>query len=232
MANFTRRDLKSDRFAEEVGHQVEYLSHHRKGFFGAVTAIIVVVAAVLLYSSWRSERRQEAQQALQEALRLYHGEVTADPRMGMVTFATTGERFRRTTEELEKVKSEHGGEFGAAADYYLALLAVERDEPEEAQRLLQSAVDGADERYSSLARLALAELLSDLGQADEARRHFDYLIEHPSAVVPKARAQLELGRHLMQTDPEQARTTLEQLMSQPGPAGVAAGVLLRQLQGA
>lgn len=233
MAKITRKQLKQDRFVEEVGRQAAYFTAHRKQVLGAAVAILLgIVAAV----SWvRYERSQEgaARKALYEAIRLYHGAVTTEQRLGFLTFATTGERIRRTSEAFDEVISEFGShKQGKAAEYYLGLLEMEQEKLDEARKRLEAVVPEADEAYSSLARLALADLLARQGDAEGSRKHYQHLIDHPTRVVPANRAKLELARKLAESNPEEAKPILEELMAEPGPAAAAAGAALRRLEGA
>ena len=89
---------------------------------------------------------------------MYHGKVDTQQQPGGITFPTTIARFRDTTEQLEKIISEYGGgEEAVAAAYYLALLEIEREKLEEAQKRLGGIVGNKGE-YPALARLALADL--------------------------------------------------------------------------
>ena len=54
----------------------------------------------------------------------------------------------------------------------------------------------------------------------------------PTHVVPKSRAQLALARYLSATDKEEeAKTILEEMMKEPGTAGISAGTTLTELDG-
>ncbi len=159
--------------------------------------------------------------------------MTTEQRTGSVTFTTNGERYRRTTEAMEKVKSDYSGSpAAAAADYYIALLEVEQQENEAARKRLEDVIGQADDTYASLARLTLAGLLADSGDIDGAKKHYQALIDKPTAVVPAARAKLEMARAMVPSDPVGARALLEELMGEPGPVGAAAGVALREIPGA
>lgn len=231
MAEFSRKKLKQDRFAEVVGQEVELFQRHKSTISIAVIAILAAIVGGYSYKSYLDRVAAEASSELLAAVRLFHGVVTTEPRPGRVNFATSGERQRRVSEAFENVIRDYPNrEEGAGAQYYLGLLAVQHQEYDEAQKRFETAIAG-DGTYSALARLALANTLASEGKTDEARKHFEYVIDHPTPVAPKERAQLALARMLVETDPEAARPILEELMAQPGAVSVAAGVTMRRIQG-
>ena len=52
----TRKELKADRFAQEVGHTVEYVSEHRKQVirYGTIAAavLVVVIGVIIAIVYW------------------------------------------------------------------------------------------------------------------------------------------------------------------------------------
>ncbi len=230
MAKLTRKQLKQDKFVEEVGHQVEWFSEHQKPVIvGAIVAIAVVIGSIWFVGYHRA-RAEEANAELQEAVRVFGGAVTTESRPGFVTFATTGERQRRVTEAFEKVLADFpGSDAAAAAQYYLGLLDLEQDKYDDAQKKLETAVDSADKEYTSLARLALASTLASKGDIAAAREQYEKLIASPTDVVPAERAKLELARKIADSDPQGARTILLELAAQGGAVGLAANQELRLL---
>jgi hypothetical protein len=231
VAEFSRKKLKQDRFAQVVGQEVALFQKHRT----AITiAAVVIVAAILggySYQAYRERVADEASTQFLAAVRLYHGVVTTEQRPGFITFTTSGERQRRCTEAFEQVIKDYSGRDEAVgARYYLGLLDLEQGKfPEGEEKLKEAMNDGGP--YGALARLSLADALADQGKADDARKEYQYLIEHPTPIVPKERAQLQLARMLADTDPAAAKPILEELMAQPGPVSVSAGTTLRQIQG-
>ncbi len=231
MAEFTRKKLKQDRFAEVVGQEYKAFQRHRTPITIAFVAVIAAIVGGYSYKSYRDRVAAEASTALLDAVRLYHGVVTTEPRPGFVTYTTAGERRRRVTEAFEELASEYPnrGEAGAA-QYYLGLLDIEEQSNDEAQAKLEKAIAAGGD-YASMARLVLGDLHGRLDRVDEAKKQFEHLIANPSPLVPKERAQLHLARMLAEVDPEAAKPILEELMAQPGAVSVAAGTTMRRIQG-
>ena len=232
MARLSRKQLKQDRFVEEVGQSVVYVSSHRKQLLIWGGGAIALIIAIVSYAGYRRTRAAETRAEFHKAVEMYHGKVDTEQQPGGITFPTTIARFRDTTEQLQKVIGEYAGSDEAlAAAYYLALLEIEQENVEEAQKRLQGIVGNKGE-YAALARLALADLHARRQEDEPARRHYQHLIDNPTRVVPKSRAQLALARYLSTTDKEEeAKTILEEMMKEPGTAGVSAGTTLTELDG-
>lgn len=233
MSEFSRKDLKHDQFIEEVGEAYGFFQRHKQPVLIGAAVVVALIVGISSYFGYMERQKVQAAVALDEAVQLYHGVVTTETREGFTTFTTTGERYRRTTEAMEKVKADYSGmEAAAASDYYIALLEVEQQLNGEARTRLESVISKADSTYASLARLTLAGMLSESGDFDAAKVHFQALIDEPTPVVPASRAKLEMARAMARTDPAGARAMLEELMGEPGPVGAAAGVALRSIPGA
>lgn len=229
---FTRKELKQDRIREELAHGVEYVASHRTRILVWLGGLIgVTVAAVTGYTYYTSAESQ-ARSMLFEGVNKYNGEVSLDERVGRVTFPTEETKFRETEEHFQKLAGEFASRDEAvAAEYYLALVDIERGNTEEARQRLQKLVDEHKGGYASLARIVLADLLVSQGKMEEAGKHYQYLIDNPSPLVPKERAQLGYVDTIMESDPDRAREILLELRKQPGVAAVLAAGRLDRLSG-
>lgn len=233
MAKLKRKDLKHDKFVEGVGHQVEYFGEHRKTIVGAAVGVLALILGLVWFVGHRRTVAEDSRVGLQNAVRLFQGEVTTEQRPGFITFATTGERQRRVTEAFDKVKVDFSGsDVAGAAEYYLGLVDIEQNEMEAAEQKLRTAVKSGGKQYGSLARLALADLLAGRGDLAAARPEYEELIRNPSVVVPAPRAKLQLAKQLVTADPEAARPLLQELVAEGGPVSFAASAELRKLSGA
>ena len=231
MAKINRKHLKEDRFAEEVGHSVEYVAHHRKQVILWIAGVVLLVIAVAGYFRYTQQREIEARRAFQEAMNLFNGQVeTVDPQVGVVTFATNIEKNAKVTEAFEALAKNYPNRFeGAAAEYYLALNDIDQGRREEGEKRLRTAMNERNQEAAALARLALANLLKAGDKKDEARELYQYLIDHPTNLVPAPRAQLALAELLIESDPEKAREILVSLQQMPGAISVMAVNLMSRL---
>ena len=225
-----RKDLKRDRFVEEVTHQVEYFSGHRKQFITGGVAVLVALVAGFGYWSYSGGRATESSAALQDAIDSYHGIVSLEARPGAKTFASESERIDAVTRALDTIMLEYSGTPAAgAAAYYSGLLDRDEGNLSEAESHFEQAVRGNGTEYPALARLALGSLLLDEGDADGAREHFQAVVENPTRTVPRDRAAIEYARTFIESDPGQARKLLAAIQSENGPASSIASALLETL---
>jgi predicted negative regulator of RcsB-dependent stress response len=234
VAKISRKSLKRDEIGEELADSVNYLVEHRKVVIITAVLALVIGSGLAFYLGHRRTQIAEARKALQAAIELFHGRVDTEPHMGIITFTTTIERRNRTTEAFEGVKKQFPGTPEAdASEYYLALLDMEQGKYQEAQPKLESAIQSSDKEFAALARLALAEDYQNQDNKDaEVKQQYQYLIDHPTTIVPKGRSQLALARYLSKSDPAQAKQILDELIRQPGVLGGAASAALGELSGA
>ncbi len=230
MATIKRKDLKHDKFVEEVGREIQYFTEHRTTIVvGLAVAVIAIVGGGWFYSHQQSQRL-DSMAALQEAAVMFSRPVSVDPQPGTQAFVTSGERVREVSAALEKVKTGFPGtKAAAAADYYYALFDIEAEDYAAAKTKLQSAIAGADAEYASLARLALADVLAAEGDVAGARSEYEKLVSNPTTVVPASRAKLGLARTIAESDPAGARSLLQELVDATGPASTIAAQELRNL---
>lgn len=232
MAKISRKDLKHDRFAEEVGQSVLFFSSHRRQIFFGVAGLIFLVVGLLVWTGYRSTNKQEARYALKKGIDLYHGKVDTEQTIGAISFPTTIARFRDTREQLDTVIVNYpGGEEEIGAAYYMALLDLEQKKNDEAKTRLEGIVNRGAGEYTALARLVLAGLYAREKEYGQASRHYRYLIDNPTRVVSKQRSQLAWASLLIETNPAMAKTLLDELQVTSGRIGSQAAKLLRKLEG-
>ena len=230
MARFRRKDLKRDRFVEEVTHQVEYVSGHRKQFIALGVAVVVALIGGLGYWTFARERAIASNLALQQAINLFHGVVSLEEQPGLKTFATASERIDEVTRALDAIVLEYSGTTPAAgASYYSGLLDRDEGNTAEAQSHFEQAIQGRGTEYPALARLALGGLLLEGGDAEGAREQFRAVVENPTRTVPRERAAIEYARTFIESDPQQARELLGEIRYGDGPASSIAAAILEAL---
>lgn len=230
MARLRRKDLKRDRFVEEVTHQVTFVAAHRKQFIAGGLGIIVVLVGSVGYWSYARQRSQASLAALQEAVELYHGIVSEESVPGVKVFPTAEERLSSVTTALDRVTLDYSGTAAAAgASYYAGLLDRDEGSTAEARSHFEQATRGTGTEYASLARLALGELLFAEGDVSGAREHLQFLVENPTRTISRDRASIELARTYLESDPEKAREMLDAIQTENSPASPLAGALLETL---
>lgn len=211
----TRKDLKTDKFAQEVTHTFELLSEHTDEVkkYGAIAlAVIVVAAGIYFYISHQSTARGEA---LAQALRVDDATVGADTQPANLHFNTKEEKEAARTKAFGDVAAKyHGSQEGAIAAMYLASDAADRGDMASAEKQFKDIMDTAPKDYAALARLSLAQIYEDEGKNADAEKLLRYAVANPTATVSKEEATIELAKFIGKTDPAQARKMLEPLRTE------------------
>lgn len=232
MDRLTRHELKSDKFVAEVGHTIEYVEEHRQQItrYGAIAlAVIVVAAGVWYFMKSRSEQRQAA---LASALRVYNAPVVpASPNPETITFPTAEARAEAVKKSFNELIGKFGGSDEAATgQYMLGLLAADQNNLPESERLLREAIKSGSKETISLAKLALADVLTAQGKNAEAEKTLKELLDSPTTLVSKDQATISLASYYAKANRQpEARKLLEPMRTQTGAAGRAAMTLLAEL---
>ncbi|SRR5579883_1521284 len=208
----TRKQLKSDPFAQEVGLTWEWVTEHRSEItkYGSIAlAVILVAAGVYFYNRHAAAVREEA---LAEAMKIDNATVSATPQPPNMTFATQEEKDKATDKAFTDISVKyHGTQEGAIAGLYLGGRLAEKGKVAEAEKIFKDVVDSAPKDYASLAKISLAQVYASEGKMDDAKKLMQDVIDHPTALVSKEQAQIELAQMLANSDPAAARKLLEPL---------------------
>ena len=212
MDRLTRHDLKTDKFAREVGHTFEFLTRHGKEvkLYGLIAlAVLLLGGGYYFYARNQASARQ---QALAQALRIDDAVVGTTPQAPNLIFATQQEKDAARTKAFTDLSAKyHGTQEGAIAAIYVASAQADKGNLAEAQKIYKDVMDSAPATFASVAQLSLAELYAVEGKTDEAEKLLRALINRPTVLVSKEQATLELGQMLAKTKPEEARKLLEPL---------------------
>ena len=217
MARISRKELKKDEFVQEVTHTVEYVQMHRQPIV-VWSAVIGGLLAVVLggYLLW-NKRNADASDSLARALRTFHGPVLptgAPPTQGSNEkyYSSDKEKYTTALQEFQAIAGKYSMlKQSEVAHYYIGLCQLQLGNTAEGQRELLALAEGKNEQVGSLARFALASALVSQNKMDEAEKHYRYLIEHPSAEVPKTATQMTLATHLRATKPKEAEKIYREL---------------------
>lgn len=224
MDRISRKDLKTDKFAEEVTHTVEYLGEHRRSLMlwgGIALGVIVIVLGVWM---WRSHSHTKRQELLTEALRIQNANIggeTGNP--FLLTYPSQEERDKAATKAFQEIISKYPGSAEAnVSRYYLGIIAADQGRIADAQKAFEEVAAKADKETASLAKLALAHVLRAQNKLPDAEKLLRELIDHPTTLVSKEQATIALGRLLADVNPAEARKLLEPLRASRGPVSRAA----------
>jgi predicted negative regulator of RcsB-dependent stress response len=222
VARITRKQLKSDKFAQEVGLTVTFFEEHQKEIvrYGAIAAVAgLLFAGYLFYQRKQHGVREEA---LTKAIQVQEAPVgpTAN---GGPSFPTQDAKDRESLRVFTDLRSKYAGsEEGEIAEYYLGAIQADQGKLGEAEKCFQEVAQKGDQDYASLAKLSLAQIYFADGRADLGERTLRELVTKPTIFVSKDQATIMLARFIMQKRPAEARKLLDPLRSVPGAVGQAA----------
>jgi predicted negative regulator of RcsB-dependent stress response len=209
---FTRKGLKTDKFAVEVGHSVEYVSEHRRQVtrYGTI-GVVVILVAVAAYG-FLQYRRGEREDALKAALHVQDATVGPSPTEGMLSFPTQPEKDKALSKALTEVAAKYDGTGeGAVAHYYLGTYNADKGNLAEAEKHLKSVVDYGDKNYASFAKLSLATIYGSEGKQADGERLIRSVVDRPTVFVSKEQATIALAKYMAPYNPKEARKLLEPL---------------------
>lgn len=211
----TRKELKEDQFAVEVEHSVDFFAKHRNEVTRYGGAILVV--AVLAGGGWWFYKQQVAsrQKALGEAIAAMNAPIAqAPPPNGALTFPSDDAKKDAVKKAFSKVASDYkGNEEGYVAEYFLAGQDVEAGKLDDARTKYQDVADHAGAGDSSLAKLALAQVLFAENKGADAENVLKAVIDHPTDVVSKEQATVALARGIAAARPDEAKKLLTSLIA-------------------
>ncbi len=223
VARITRKELKTDKFALEVEHTVDFFEEHQTDIvrYGAIVlAVAALVVGIVLY---RGHQRTIRQQALAHAMDVQQAPIGQPAPGGTLSFPTQEAKEKEEIKVFSDLASKYSGtDEGYIAEYYLGSIAADQGKLSDAEKRFQSVADSGNKQYASLAKLSLGQLYFAEGKNDLGEKMLRAVIDHPTALVSKEQATIELARLLGRTKPAEARKLLDPLRSIPGPVSQTA----------
>jgi len=211
MDRHTRKELKTDKFAQGVGSGFEFLSEHRAQAtrWGLIAvAVVVIAAAVWLYRSHQATLRTEL---LSKAMQVDDATVGA-PQPPRLNFPTVEDKEKARTAAFTDVAVKYpGSQEAAIAQLAVAAAQADKGQVDDALKTFQTVMDTAPDPYNSVAKSSIAQIYLSQGKADEAEKLLRQLVDHPSMFVSKEQATLDLAQAIAKKNPVEARKLLEPL---------------------
>jgi TolA-binding protein len=218
-----RRELKHDKFVEQVGHSLEFAADHRSQvmkYGGIALALLVLAAGWYFYSNHQKSARQ---QALRDAMRVQEAQIGAAGSEFVMSFPTQEEKEKAVQKAFNDVSNKYSGsDEGLMARYFLGIAAADKGNTTESEKHFKAVADSADAPYASQAKLSLAQIYEATGRAAEAEKLLRSLVDNPTVLVSKEQATIALGRLLAKSKPADARKLLEPLRTERGAVSRAA----------
>jgi tetratricopeptide (TPR) repeat protein len=226
----TRSKLKTDRFAVEVEHSVEYVSEHRKQVFqyGAGALVLALIAGGIWYYRDRQHNARQLELAL--AMDIMQAPVAPNGPPGQLFYTTDALKNADAVKAFKPIYDKYSGSDEAAvAASYLGAIAMDEGKLAEAEKYFQRAADCGDKNLASIGKLSLAQVELNAGRSADAEKLLRSLYEKPTTFVSKEQAAIALARAISATKPAEARKLLEPLRSERPAVSQVAITLLSQL---
>jgi predicted negative regulator of RcsB-dependent stress response len=218
-----RRELKHDKFVEQVGHSVEFAAEHKSQvmlYGGIVLAVVMLGLGWYFFSNSRAAARQ---QELRQAMRVQEAQIGPQSSDFVVSFPSQPEKDKAVVKAFTEVANKYpSSDEGAIAKYFLGVAAADQGNLPEAEKHLKAAAESGDEVYASQAKLSLAQLYEATGRVADAEKLLRAMIADPTILVSKEQATVALARTIAKSKPEEARKLLEPLRTERGPVSRAA----------
>jgi hypothetical protein len=230
VARITRKELKTDKFALEVEHTVNFFEDHRQELIrygGIALGVAALIAVYLVYAGHEHVAREAA---LSHAIEVQEAGVGGVSATGGLTFPTQDAKDKEAIKVFSDLKNKYSGSMEAeVAQYYLGSILADQGNLAQAEKSFQEAAEKGDARYSSLAKLSLGQIYFSDGRDTQGESMLRDLIKHPTVFVSSEQAAITLAKYLEIKKPAEARKLLEPLRSQPGSVGQIALTILGEM---
>jgi predicted negative regulator of RcsB-dependent stress response len=156
VARLSRKELKTDKFALEVGQTVTYFEDHRKELlkYAAIAAAIAVIIVGIIW--YRSHQRTLRQQDLTVAIQTQEASIGGTSPGSVFNFPSLAEKEKAAAKAFAEVASKYSGtEEGVIALNYLGSIAVDQGKLDEAEKRFKEVADSGHKNIASLAKLSL-----------------------------------------------------------------------------
>jgi predicted negative regulator of RcsB-dependent stress response len=209
------KELKRDRFVETMEHGAEYAAAHARNLWIAVGVAALIMASVFGWRFWSDQQSQKAGVAMDDALKVFEARLRApaEPQEpGEVTYLIEKTKYTDARKKFDEVAQKYSlTSQGTWARYYSALCSERLGENDKASAALRDLSTNSNAEVAALAKLVLADLAEQSGKNDEAAQLLQGLVEHPTTLVPRARAEMALADLYRRAKPAEAAKLYEQI---------------------
>lgn len=227
MKQSERQHLKQNDLAIALTHLNDWRTRHQRSVTLVAVAVVLVAAAIIGYTAWRSRVDAQARTLLAEAMVVYEspvapsaapdaaGNATA-PAPSPNSFPTERARLEAALPKFLAAADAHPDtDPGRMARYHAASVLVSLSRFDEAVAQYDRVLADGSGLLAQMARLGKAEAQLRASQYDAAIASFKELSERTDATVPKEAMLLELARaYRLAGKTEDARKTLTQIVEQ------------------
>ncbi|HEU0118906.1 MAG TPA: tetratricopeptide repeat protein [Bryobacteraceae bacterium] len=212
MDKHEREQLKHDVFVDEVTHTIDYAASHKKQLTTYAGIAVAVLAVAGGWWFWSGKQLEARQALLQNALQDQQSVVGPGTSPFVRSYTSQELKDQATIKSFSGIIEKYpSSDEAAIGHYYIGITYADQGKFPEAEKEWQIAVDKGSKEYAALARFSLAQMYSKQGKLPQAEEHLRYLIDHPTALVSKENAQIELAKVIAPSKPDEAKKMLEPL---------------------
>jgi tetratricopeptide (TPR) repeat protein len=218
----TRKEIKRDQVQEALTGVMEFLRQNLRILVVIAGGVLLVIAAVAAFWSYRESREIEASELLAKAIGTYSAPISGDSdpatgREGLPVYSDPMSRDAEARTQLELVVSDFGSSDAAAvAKAYLGEMAARSGDLDGARQLWEEFLKSqGDHMLASEVRLNLMSVDRAQGREQELVTQIKAMLEGPETVLPEdvLLYQLALTQEELGLEPE-ARQTLQRLVNE------------------
>jgi predicted negative regulator of RcsB-dependent stress response len=225
----TRKELRSDKFALEVGHTVTFFEDHQKELLRYGVIAVGVVLMIIGFAAWQRNRHAERETALAQAIKVQEAPVGQSGNGGLA-FQSEDAKAQASLKAFTEVQAKYPGTSeGEIAQYYLGSIKADQGNLAESEKLFLEVSQKGDDKYASLAKLSLAQIYFADGRDTQGEKLLRDLMASPTVFVSKEQATMVLARYLAPKKPAEARKLLDPLRTQSAAVSQAALSLIGEL---
>jgi predicted negative regulator of RcsB-dependent stress response len=229
VARITRKELKSDKFALEIGHTVTFFEDHQKELIRYGAIVVGVVLLIIGIGAYQRNQQAAREAALGVAIRVQETSVGQSAN-GAPAFPSEDAKTQASLKAFTDLHDKYPGSAeGEIAQYYMGSIKADQGKLAEAEKLFLDVAQKGDDKYASLAKLSLAQIYFADGRDTQGEKTLRDLMASPTIFVSKEQATMVLARYLMTKKPAEARKLLDPLRTQSAAVSQAALTLLGEM---
>jgi tetratricopeptide (TPR) repeat protein len=193
-----RKDIRHDKFVEDVGLAYGFVAKNRSKLFIAVGALFLIAAALTALVLQRSRQSVAASGKLAEAIEIMEAPVAMTPDQ-----TTTGPQYKSEAEKLSKAEpifksivDEYGStDVADVASLYLARIAASRGNVDQARPRLEEFIEEHEDHVlATSAKYSLYEIRIAAGEGAQVAQEIETELKDEDSLIPTDAALALLGR--------------------------------------
>lgn len=187
-ARLSRKEMKQDKFVDDVNIAYSYASSHRNLIIGSILGVVIALAAIWGIWAYRASQAEKAQSRLGDAIMIMDSPTTASPgaNPASIKYKSEDEKLAKAKPIFEDVtKSYSGTDAADVAEIYLARIAVSKGDVVTGRKKLEGFVkEHPDHMLAATAQLSLYELDLASGDPKKVATEIEQKVNSQNSKVP------------------------------------------------